>query len=229
MQTGKSTELPLTLASGEELRPLCTGWDYAPQAIAYVHEKTGLNKGMILADINSGTGKLTKHFLKAANTVYCIEQDRQCRQIAAERFWKNRNFIEMNGTAERTGIDSRSIDVIACGDGIRGCDAHGAIREFRRILKPDGWLVFLETLPLPAEGEQGSASSPEDDAYSPELMAFYYPGGIWEKKEFQARFLMEKEEAAAFLRRGEERLQEDAPDHPILPGKTILHIGRPGF
>ena len=89
-------------------RPRQACWDYAREAIEYVHEKTDLNKGMILADINSGSGKLAKHFLKLANTVYCVEQDRQLRQIAAERFWKSRNFIEINGTADCTNIGKDS-------------------------------------------------------------------------------------------------------------------------
>ena len=215
-------------------------WDYSQEAIRYVHEKTRLNKGMILADINAGTGRLAKHFLKQANTVYCIEQNKQFRQIAAERFWKNRNFIEVNGTADQTHIESHAIDVITCGNGMRDCDAHRAIREFRRILKRDGWLVLMENVPLIDQTEiRPDGSSSMEHPYSRELMQFYYPGGPWEKKEyyFHARVREENlpdvlpgipgsppaEDVRNFWR------ENSREGHLCIAGKTILHIGQPCF
>jgi len=241
MFISKPTEIQAQVKERTKDDLVLNSWDYAPEAIEYVHEKTQLNKGMILADINSGIGKLTKHFLKLANTVYCIEKNKQFRQIAAEKFWKNRNFIEMDGTADSTHIGSQTIDVITCGNGMMDCDAHGAIREFKRILKSDGWLVLIENIPF-INGQRVFPSRPSDgmdDAYSKELMKFYYPHGPWERKEFHFSVHISKEEIPNLLRSFsneeptaemieifERSSREEAVD---ISGTTILHIGQPRF
>ena len=67
----------ITLEECQASEDVMFEWDYSSDAIEYIHKRTGLNKGMILADINSGTGNLARHFMKLANTVYCIEPDRE--------------------------------------------------------------------------------------------------------------------------------------------------------
>jgi SAM-dependent methyltransferase len=229
-----------TKPQAKEKETRLDSWDYSEDAIQYIHERTKLNKGMLLADINSGTGKLTKHFLKQANTVYCIEHNKQFRQIAAEKFWKNRNFIEIDGTADRTHIESQVIDVIACGNGIRDCDAFRAIREFRRILKSDGWLILLENIPL-LGGRSLQPSSPfqEESLNSDDLMKFYYPQGSWERREFYFHANMREDdifnltdglENDSISEMLQETFQRDSQEGYLnIRGKTVLHIGQPGF
>ena len=220
-------------------RPLQSCWDYAPAAIEYVHEKTDLNKGMILADINSGRGKLAKHFLKLANTVYCVERDRQMRQLAAERFWKSRNFIDINGTADKTNIGNNTVDVIVCGNGMGGCEIPRAVTEFKRILKQDGWLILMEnTASIDQLNLRTHSGAEIENPFATELMPFYYPSGSWERKEYQFQILLNKEDLPEFLssfsqpyarKRTEEILNQLPGELLDITGKTVLHIGQPGY
>ncbi|OQY33471.1 MAG: hypothetical protein B6241_07870 [Spirochaetaceae bacterium 4572_59] len=216
-------------------------WDYSPDAISYIHERTQLNKGMILADINSGLGRLTKHFLKEANTVYCVESDKRLRQIAAEKFWKNRNFIEINGYADQTCIENQAVDVITCGNGIRDCEEHRAIGEFKRILKNDGWLVLIENFLMDSDSRHCIINdlNPED-RYPGDLMKFYYPHGIWERKEYSSYLEADQEEfIRLFHRISYSQVSDDeiinifdrfsTNNRILLEGKTILLIGQPRF
>jgi 16S rRNA A1518/A1519 N6-dimethyltransferase RsmA/KsgA/DIM1 with predicted DNA glycosylase/AP lyase activity len=38
-------------------------WDYSTEAIEKIYNTTGLNKNSTIAEIGSGTGILTKHFM----------------------------------------------------------------------------------------------------------------------------------------------------------------------
>ena len=77
----------------------------------------------------------------------------------------------------KTMIGRQSVDVITCGSGIRDCEEHAAIREFRRILKDDGWLILIENILL-------MDHLVISDPYPPELMSFYYPRNVWERLEY---------------------------------------------
>jgi SAM-dependent methyltransferase len=47
-----------------------------------------------------------------------------------------------NATAEATGLGDASVDFIGVGRAMHWFDLDVAMKEFRRILKPDGWVVL---------------------------------------------------------------------------------------
>ena len=49
----------------------------------------------------------------------------------------------MDGTAEATTLAAESVDLIVCGQAAHWFDAPVASEEFRRVLKPQGWLALI--------------------------------------------------------------------------------------
>ena len=221
MFTSKPLETQEVDYTASDKKGICQ--DFSEEAINYVLEKTNLNKGMILADLHSGTGLLAQHFLTEANTVYCVEPDKKKRQQAAEKFWKNRNFIEINGSANHTCLDNNSIDVIICGKGMRDWEERQPLREIKRVLKKNGWLILMENVLSEKNGCSESCIS--------ELLPICYPGGIWEKKEFfftlQTDYSTYLEIFGTFPEREEPVKNQNEEGCITLSACTVLHIGQP--
>lgn len=82
---------------------------YSDLGIQYIYNNLFNNQKQIIADIGSGTGRLTSQILYL-NTVYGIEPDPKMRKIAEKKFKNNINFFSIDGTAENTNLtDSVSI------------------------------------------------------------------------------------------------------------------------
>jgi SAM-dependent methyltransferase len=133
---------------------------YPRQVIELLEAECGLAQSSIIADVGSGTGILSEMFLKNGNTVYGIEPNREMRE-AGERLLKAyTKFKSIEGTAEATGLNNASVDFIAAGQAFHWFDRERARREFRRILKPGGWVAFLwnerrtDTTPFLVDYEQ---------------------------------------------------------------------------
>jgi SAM-dependent methyltransferase len=49
----------------------------------------------------------------------------------------------VDGSAEATGLPDASADLVTCAQAFHWFDVDGARREFRRILRPGGWVVLM--------------------------------------------------------------------------------------
>jgi len=117
--------------------------NYPSEIISYLKEQEILTNDSIIADIGSGTGILSELFLKNSNKVYGVEPNINMKQ-AAEILLKNYpNFISNNGSAESTGLDSKSIDLIVAGQAFHWFKVDETKNEFKRILKPDGYVALI--------------------------------------------------------------------------------------
>ncbi|MCL2804315.1 MAG: class I SAM-dependent methyltransferase [Treponema sp.] len=101
------------------------------------------SKNTIIADIGSGTGKLSKIFLENGNKVYTVEPNENMRKMTDSLFGKYSNYHSMNGTAENTGLPDKSIDIITVAQAFHWFDTIKALMEFRKILKDNGLLILL--------------------------------------------------------------------------------------
>jgi len=100
-------------------------------------------KNKIVADIGSGTGKLTELIVNNVKKVYAIEPNKDMR-IAAEKILnKNKNFISINGCAEDSKLKNNFIDVIIVAQAFHWFDIKKTMVEFKRILKKNGLLVLV--------------------------------------------------------------------------------------
>jgi len=97
----------------------------------------------IIADIGSGTGKLSELFLDYGSTVIGIEPNEAMREIGEIEMKKYENFVSIDGTAEFTGIKDHSIDFIIAGQSFHWFNLSKTRREFLRILKPHKYAMIV--------------------------------------------------------------------------------------
>ena len=116
---------------------------YPKEILGLLKTECGLAHNSVIADIGSGTGKLTEPFLANGNRVFGVEPNREMRE-AGERLLKgSANFTSIAATAEETTLPDASIDFITAGQAFHWFDRERCRTEFARILKPGGWIVLV--------------------------------------------------------------------------------------
>jgi SAM-dependent methyltransferase len=116
---------------------------YPSQIIQSLERECGLTQDSIVTDIASGTGIFTRLLLEHGNHVFGVEPNADMRR-AGESFLSNYpKFTSINGTAEVTTLNSRSVDFVTAAQAGHWFDPEKSRREFRRILKAGGWLVLV--------------------------------------------------------------------------------------
>jgi SAM-dependent methyltransferase len=113
------------------------------EILALLRSWCGLDSNWLVADIGAGTGMLTEVFLANGNPVLAIEPNIEMRSIAARLLDRSPSLNVMDGTAEETHLSSGSVNLVAAGRAFHWFDVPRAMTEFRRILKPDGWMVLV--------------------------------------------------------------------------------------
>jgi SAM-dependent methyltransferase len=101
----------------------------------YLYKEAGLTPNSIIADIGSGTGKITKGFLELGNKVFAVEPDNDMMTILKRNLSRFSNCFPVLNTAENTGISTSSIDLIFCGNSYHWFERSRVIPEFKRIIK----------------------------------------------------------------------------------------------
>lgn len=116
---------------------------YPKEVIEVLRAECGLSSDQIVADIASGTGFFTRLLLENGNRVFGVEPNQDMRQ-AGERYLAGfPTFVSVAGTAESTTLPERSVDLITCAQAAHWLKREEALKEFRRILKPDRFVVIL--------------------------------------------------------------------------------------
>ena len=68
-------------------------------------------------------------------------------RIAAEnRLREYPGFVSVDARAESTALLDRSVDFITAGQAFHWFEPEPARQEYKRILKPDGWIVIVENI-----------------------------------------------------------------------------------
>jgi SAM-dependent methyltransferase len=118
---------------------------YPPAALDLVVSRCGLGPSSLLVDVGCGTGISSRLFAARGVPVLGIDPngDMLARAEAeppppgapAPRY--------RIGRGEDTGLPDASADAVLAAQAFHWLDAEAALREFRRILKPGGWVVLL--------------------------------------------------------------------------------------
>jgi len=116
---------------------------YPSEAINYLVGTFGLARESIVADIGSGTGIFTKLLLEKAKTVYAVEPNKEMRNEAEKQLKKDKNFVSVEGTAERIPIESKSVDLITAAQSFHLFERDQAKTEFARILRDGGSVILI--------------------------------------------------------------------------------------
>ena len=116
---------------------------YAPAFFQYLSGTYGIADGAVIADIGSGTGKLSRQLLERGYQVFAVEPDRDMRSMAERNLADFPGFFSVAGTAECTTLDSASADAVIAAQSFHWFRP-GAFRlECRRILRPGSIAVLV--------------------------------------------------------------------------------------
>ena len=109
--------------------------DYPYEFFDYLYSEFGLKSDSVIADVGAGTGKITEKFLEKGNTVYAVEPDKEMMGILKVKLAQFINCIPIESVAENTGISSKSVDLIFCGNSYEWFNRSEVIPEFQRIIR----------------------------------------------------------------------------------------------
>jgi SAM-dependent methyltransferase len=116
---------------------------YPPGVLDILRSECDLTEDSIVADVGSGTGILAEILLKNGNRVFGVEPNEAMRVVAEELLRSYKQFVSVGGSAEATTLPNDSVDFITAAQAFHWFDREEAKREFRRILRPGGWVVLL--------------------------------------------------------------------------------------
>jgi SAM-dependent methyltransferase len=116
---------------------------YPTAVLRLLEEECGLDSASVVADVGSGTGILSELFLRNGNRVYGVEPNREMREAGERLLASYTNFKSVDGRAEATTLDDKSVDFVTAGQAFHWFDPPHARREFMRILRPGGWVVLV--------------------------------------------------------------------------------------
>src|SRR2546428_1340971 len=111
---------------------------YPIQILDILRTEIGFDQTFVVADVASGTGLLSELFLTNGNPVIGVEPNDDMRIFAEKSLGKFPKFLSLRGTAERTSLESTSVDLVTVGQALHWFDCEAASKEFARILKPNG-------------------------------------------------------------------------------------------
>ena len=115
---------------------------YPREIVELLKRACNLTPNSLIADIGSGTGKLTELFLANGNVVFGVEPNAGMRSAAEQILGSFPNFKSIDGNADSTGLETSSVDFITAGQAFHWFDPDNFKLEARRILKADGWVVI---------------------------------------------------------------------------------------
>jgi SAM-dependent methyltransferase len=114
---------------------------YPPEAVDFVLATCHLGPGSVFVDIGCGTGISSRLFADRGLRVIGIEPNAEMRaRASAER----RPAVEYrDGRAESTGLPAAFADAVLAAQAFHWFEPEAALREFHRILRPQGWVVLF--------------------------------------------------------------------------------------
>lgn len=119
--------------------------DYAKYRPSYPSEVidcifSGLDTStLIAADIGAGTGISSRLLADRGIQVMAIEPNIEMRKIASPHF-----LVEFgDGSAENTGLSNASVNLITCFQAFHWFNPEPTLKEFARILKPQGKIALV--------------------------------------------------------------------------------------
>lgn len=100
-------------------------------------------KDFCVADVGAGTGKLTENLTGLGLRGFAVEPNKAMRSEALKLGGTINNFIWLEGSAEKTGLETASCDWVVMASSFHWADKKAALSEFFRILKPNGFFTAM--------------------------------------------------------------------------------------
>jgi ubiquinone/menaquinone biosynthesis C-methylase UbiE len=116
---------------------------YPREMFDFLLNENIISTNSVIADMGSGTGISSEPFLKMGLEVYCIEPNKEMREAAEKLLDNYPTFHSVDASAEKTTLKDHSVDVIIAGQAFHWFDKELCKQEFKRILKPNGFVVLI--------------------------------------------------------------------------------------
>ncbi len=126
------------VADYERARP-----GYPDEVVLALEQSGALAPGARVADLGSGTGISTRLCLDRGYAVDAVEPNAEMRAAAERSLGSRPGFRSIAGSAEATGLDDASVDLVLAAQAFHWFDAPAARAEIARILRPDGEVALL--------------------------------------------------------------------------------------
>jgi ubiquinone/menaquinone biosynthesis C-methylase UbiE len=112
---------------------------YPKEAIDCILEGLGEPSQLLAADIGAGTGISSRLLADRGVKVIAIEPNLEMRQAATPH-----PLVEFeDGSAENTQLGDRCVDLVTCFQSFHWFNPEPTLKEFQRILKPQGRLAVV--------------------------------------------------------------------------------------
>lgn len=196
---------------------------YPAELLTLLKAECGLTTDWEIADIGAGPGNLSRLFLGNGNRVFAVEPNTEMREAGRDLLGADPSFVSLDGSAEETGLQSHSIDLVVAGQAFHWFDQQLAKEEFARILRPGRWIALIWNMRQTVESSFATKyeailqSIPEyskvkaDTAPIEKLRAFFAPA--------------EMRQATLF---NEQRLDLEAFLGRVLSSSYVPQAGSPG-
>ncbi len=116
---------------------------YPQQLIQTLCAECNLGPRSVAVDVGAGTGIFSALLLEAGMRVVAVEPNESMRRAAEEKLAAHPHFTSRPGSAERTGLDAGSADLLTAAQAFHWFRRDEARREFGRILRPGGWVALI--------------------------------------------------------------------------------------
>jgi SAM-dependent methyltransferase len=150
---------------------------YPPAVITLLEQECGLTPEMVVADIGAGTGLLAELFLAHGNRVLGIEPNREMREAGARLLAQAPGYTAIEGRAEATTLPDASVDFVTAGQAFHWFDPLGTHTEFRRILRPGGWVALVWNMRYVSATPFMAGYETLLQTYAPEYPTVFHEGG----------------------------------------------------
>ncbi len=97
---------------------------------------------LTVVDIGAGTGQFTRGLVERGVRTIALEPAGAMRRVLQAKPWATRVRV-VDGTAEETGLEASSVDVVVWAQCYHWLDVPAAASEAARILKPHGTLAVV--------------------------------------------------------------------------------------
>lgn len=165
---------------------------YPPALVEFLQAGGQLPGAATIADIASGTGRLTEVFLRAGYPVFGVEPNPEMRAASQHYLQAYPRFVSVAATAEETTLANQSVDLITAGQAFHWFDREKSRREFARFLKPQGWVALVWNIPrndtpflaayeqfwLKHLNPDAHSAGSDTQAFDADLRAWYAPGPL---------------------------------------------------
>jgi SAM-dependent methyltransferase len=118
--------------------------EYPPAVAGAIAAELGIAPGEAVLDLAAGTGKFTRALLGIGMDVIAVEPQPPLREILAASIGEKRVRA---GFAEAIPVADASVAAVTVADAFHWFDHTIALAEIRRVLRPDGGLAIVTTVP----------------------------------------------------------------------------------